>query len=322
MITPALISGAFAERMKFSAFACSRSRGPRSSTIRSRTGAWGPGGWLAQLGAIDFAGGTVVHLSSGISALVVALVLGKRRGYPHARHPPHDLTMTVLGAGLLWFGWFGFNAGSARNADGSAATRAGHTHLAAAAGALTWALSRAARISKVTMLGVASGLVAGLVAITPAAGYVSPMSAIAIGLAAGGVCYGGVLLKTRLGYDDALDAFGVHGIGGATRRAPDRRVRARRASTTATGGGWSLTRQAGDRGGGGLGRAWSRSSCSRSSRPQIGLRVDHETEYEGLDGALHGESGYAIGPESAGEAAREADEPARHPAGAPSPVGA
>src|SRR5690606_18803216 len=171
--------------------------------------------WLVELGAIDFAGGTVVHLSSGISALVVALVLGKRAGYPTSRHPPHDLTMTVLGAGLLWFGWVGFNAGGGSLEDGRAALALVNTQLAAGAGALTWVLVEGSRIKKATMLGLASGMVAGLVGITPAAGFVSPMAALAIGALAGGVCYGAVLLKARLGYDDALDAFGVHGVGGA-----------------------------------------------------------------------------------------------------------
>jgi len=176
---------------------------------------WNPDGWLFQRGALDFAGGTVVHASSGISALVCAILVGKRLGYPQKRMLPHDLTMTMLGAGLLWFGWFGFNAGSALGANGLAVLALVTTHVAAAAGAIAWASIEWIRHGKPSALGVASGLVAGLVAITPAAGYVGPIEAIAIGLLAGGVCYLGVQVKGRFGYDDALDAFGVHGIGGA-----------------------------------------------------------------------------------------------------------
>src|SRR3954468_19805314 len=216
VIAPALISGAYAERMKFSAYCIFTVLWATLVYDPIAHWSWAAGGWLMKLGAIDFAGGTVVHLSSGISALVVSLVLGKRKGYPATRHPPHDLTLTVVGAAILWFGWFGFNAGSASLSDGRAALALVNTHLAAAAGALTWCLVEGARIKKATMLGVASGLVAGLVAITPAAGYVTPMAAIAIGVIAGGVCYGAVLMKGKLGYDDALDAFGVHGVGGAT----------------------------------------------------------------------------------------------------------
>ncbi|HEY7954242.1 MAG TPA: ammonium transporter, partial [Polyangia bacterium] len=211
VITPALISGAYAERMKFSAYCLFTLLWTTLVYDPIAHWVWGPGGWLAARGALDFAGGTVVHVSSGVSALVVAIFLGKRV----VRRPPHNLTLTVLGAGLLWFGWFGFNAGSALAANGSAALALVNTHLAAAAGAIAWGLVEGARIRKVTMLGVASGLVAGLVGITPAAGFVGPMAALAIGALAGVVCYGGVLVKSRFGYDDALDAFGVHGVGGA-----------------------------------------------------------------------------------------------------------
>src|SRR5690606_7170505 len=176
---------------------------------------WGPGGWLATRGALDFAGGTVVHLSSGISALVFAIVLGRRLGYPKKKLLPHNLTMTMLGAGLLWFGWFGFNAGSALSSGALAALALVNTQIAAGAGALAWASIEWVRHKKPSGLGVASGLVAGLVAITPAAGFCGPMAALGIGLAAGFVCYLGVLMKHRFTYDDALDAFGVHGLGGA-----------------------------------------------------------------------------------------------------------
>ncbi|UJR85319.1 ammonium transporter [Sandaracinus amylolyticus] len=215
IITPALISGAFAERVKFSSYVVFTLAWTTLVYDPLCHWVWGPGGWLGARGALDFAGGTVVHLSSGISALVFALVLGKRLGYPKQKMLPHDLTMTLLGAGMLWFGWFGFNAGSALTSGGLASLAFVNTHIAAGAGALAWATIEWVRHKKPSALGVASGLVAGLVAITPAAGFVGPMAGLGIGLAAGVICYLGVLLKTRVGYDDALDAFGVHGVGGA-----------------------------------------------------------------------------------------------------------
>jgi len=291
VITPALISGAFAERMKFSAFALFTLAWTTLVYDPIAHWTWGPGGWLAKLGAIDYAGGTVVHLSSGVSALVCALVLGKRTGYPHVRHPPHDLTMTVVGAGILWFGWFGFNAGGA-GANGTAALALINTHLAAAAGAVTWAVVEGSRIQKFTMLGVASGLVAGLVAITPAAGYVSPMVAIGIGVAAGLVCYGAVLLKSKLGYDDALDAFGVHGVGGAT-GALLTGVFARATLNNGNGGSLHLVGvQALGLLAAGAWAAVVSYILLKVIDATVGLRVDQETEYDGLDTALHGESAY------------------------------
>ena len=214
VITPALISGAFAERMKFSAYLAFIVLWSLLVYDPVAHWVWADGGWLFKLGALDFAGGTVVHLTAGVSALVCALVIGKRAGYPRHRALPHDLTMTLAGAGLLWFGWFGFNAGSALSSGQLAALAFMATHLGAAGGALGWLVVEWKHRGKPTALGVASGLVAGLVAITPAAGYVAPWAAILIGFVAGGVCYGGVLLKNRFGYDDSLDAFGVHGIGG------------------------------------------------------------------------------------------------------------
>jgi Amt family ammonium transporter len=292
VITPALISGAYAERMKFSAYVLFTLLWTTLVYDPIAHWTWGTGGWLKELGAIDFAGGTVVHLSSGMSALVCALVLGKRRGYPSVRHPPHDLTMTVIGAGILWFGWFGFNAGSASHVDGTAALALINTHLAAAAGALTWAVVEGMRVKKVTMLGVASGLVAGLVAITPAAGYVSPMVAIGIGFAAGAICYGAVLAKGRLGYDDSLDAFGVHGIGGAT-GALLTGVFARAALNDGHGGGLSLLgTQAIAVAAAGAWAAVVTFVLLKAIDLVIGLRVDPEVEHDGLDGALHGESAY------------------------------
>jgi Amt family ammonium transporter len=215
IITPALIAGAVAERMKFSTYCvfiflwATLVYDPLAHWV------WGEGGWLLKMGALDFAGGTVVHLSSGISALVLAVFLGKRKGYPHERMAPHNLPMTLLGAGLLWFGWFGFNAGSALSAGGGAALAFTTTQTAAAAGALSWMLVEWLKAGKPSALGAASGVVAGLVVITPAAGFVTPGWALVMGLLAGAVCYGGVMLKHKLGYDDSLDAFGVHGVGGA-----------------------------------------------------------------------------------------------------------
>lgn len=214
IITPALISGAIAERMRFGAYLlfillwATLIYDPLAHWV------WG-GGWLAKLGALDFAGGLVVHISSGVSGLVAALVLGKRRGYGHEPMAPHQVPMTVLGAGLLWFGWFGFNAGSALGANATAALAFVTTNTAAAAAALAWMFLEWLHHGKPTALGVASGAVAGLVAITPAAGFVSVLSALAIGAIGGAVCYFGVaILKKKLGYDDALDAFGCHGLGG------------------------------------------------------------------------------------------------------------
>ncbi len=215
VITPALIAGAFAERMRFSAYAIFVLLWSTLVYDPVCHWVWAEQGWLAKMGALDFAGGTVVHLAAGISALVCAVVMGKRTGYPHERHVPHNLTMTLLGAGILWFGWFGFNAGSALGANELAALALIDTHVAAAAGAAAWLVVEWAQRGKPTALGVASGLVAGLVGITPAAGFVAPWAAIVIGAAAGLVCYVAVVSKEKLGYDDTLDAFGVHGVGGA-----------------------------------------------------------------------------------------------------------
>lgn len=296
VIAPALISGAYAERFKFSSYAIFTVAWATLVYDPIAHWSWGAGGWLVELGAIDFAGGTVVHLSSGVSALVVALMLGKRKGYPSVRHPPHNLTMTILGAGILWFGWFGFNAGGASLSDGRASLALVNTHLAAAMGALAWVLVEGLRIKKATTLGLASGLVAGLVAITPAAGFVSPMAALAIGGIAGIVCYGGVLLKSKLGYDDALDAFGVHGIGGAT-GALLTGLFARVAYGGFDGGLALLNKQAIAIVAAGAWSAVVTFVILKGIDLTIGLRVDAEAENNGLDTTLHGESAYA-GPGS------------------------
>lgn len=214
VITPALITGAFAERMKFSAFLVFVILWVTLVYTPMCHWVWG-GGWMGSMGALDFAGGAVVHMSSGASALAAILIIGPRKGYGTDKFIPHNLPMTVLGAGILWFGWFGFNAGSALAADGTAAAAFVATHIAAAAATMSWIIVEWIHSSRPTTLGAASGAVAGLVAITPAAGFVGPMSALIIGLCAGAVCYGGILLKGRLGYDDSLDVVGIHGIGGA-----------------------------------------------------------------------------------------------------------
>ncbi len=216
IITPALIIGAYAERVKFSAFLLFTILWATLVYDPLAHWVWNPGGWLRGLGALDFAGGIVVHVSSGISALVLALLLGKRIGYNHKPIRPHNLPFTVLGAALLWFGWFGFNAGSALAADGLAGNAFITTHIATAAAGLTWALVEWWHNGTPTILGAATGAVAGLVAITPACGFVNPMNAVFIGMIVAMVCYTAVaIIKGKLGYDDSLDAFGVHGVGGA-----------------------------------------------------------------------------------------------------------
>jgi Amt family ammonium transporter len=215
IITPGLILGAFAERMKFSAFVVFSLLWATFVYDPVCHWVWGVGGFLRNSGALDFAGGTVVHINAGVAALVCAIVLGKRKGYPKHMSPPHNLPFAVLGAGLLWFGWFGFNGGSALGANGLATSALVVTHVAAAAAGLTWALLEWKINSKPTMLGMITGAVAGLVAITPAAGFVGPIDAIWIGLGVSVICYFFVaVVKTKFGYDDSLDAFGVHGIGG------------------------------------------------------------------------------------------------------------
>ncbi len=213
VITPALITGAFAERIKFGPFLvfgllwAVLVYNPVCHWI------WG-GGWLSKLGVMDFAGGLVVHLTSGIAALVAAILIGPRRGFGRRSFMPHNLPMTLLGTGLLWFGWFGFNAGSALAADGVAVGAFTATHLAAMAGMAAWSLVEKFHRGDATTLGAASGAIAGLATVTPAAGFITPSAAIVIGLVAGAVCYFAVSLKSRLGYDDSLDVVGIHGVGG------------------------------------------------------------------------------------------------------------
>ncbi len=213
ILTPALISGAFAERMRFSAFLIFMLLWTTIVYNPVAHWVWGVGGWLRELGALDFAGGNVVHITSGVAGLVLAIFLGKRKNINGSS--PHHLPFTMLGAGLLWFGWFGFNVGSALSLNDVALTAFINTNIAAAASALTWMLSEWFFQSKPTAMGAACGVVSGLVAITPACGFVTPFSALLIGAIGGVLCFGAVFfLKTKFGYDDTLDAFGCHGIGG------------------------------------------------------------------------------------------------------------
>jgi len=215
VITPALIIGAFAERMKFSALCVFMLLWTTIVYDPVAHWVWGVGGFLRQWGALDFAGGTVVHINAGMTALAAAVVLGRRQGYPDGMSPPHNLPFAVLGAALLWFGWFGFNAGSALGANGLAGSAFAVTHIAAAAAGVTWALLDWLKHKKPTTLGMITSMVAGLVSITPASGFVTPAGAIWIGLGAGAIPWLAVTyVKGALGYDDTLDAFGVHGIGG------------------------------------------------------------------------------------------------------------
>jgi len=214
IITPALIVGAFAERMKFSAMLLFMALWVTLVYAPVAHWVWG-GGWLSEKGVLDFAGGTVVHINAGVAGLVAALVMGKRRGFPQQPMKPNNMVLTMVGAGMLWVGWFGFNAGSELAADGTAGMAMAVTQIATATAALTWMFLEWIKHGKPSALGMASGAVAGLVAITPASGFVGPVGALAIGFAAGLICYLMVVkVKGALGYDDSLDAFGVHGVGG------------------------------------------------------------------------------------------------------------
>jgi Amt family ammonium transporter len=327
IITPALISGAYAERMKFSAYALFTLLWATLVYDPLAHWVWGSGGWMAKLGVLDFAGGIVVHISSGISALVVALVVGKRLGYPRERSIPHNLTMVLLGAGLLWFGWFGFNGGSAGSASGIAVLALTNSQLAAAAGGMAWLLLDVVRYGKASALGFASGLVAGLATVTPASGFVGPMAAIAIGAVAGLACYGAVMLKGRFNYDDTLDAFGVHGVGGVVGTIL---LGAFAAKAWNAGGADGLL--AGNAAFFGKQLLAALVTVAFSAvgtlavlkivEVTVGLRVSADEEREGLDINLHGEEGYAIGNSSFGRAETFASAPAPEPSpkGRPVPV--
>ncbi len=287
IITPALIAGAFADRMKFSAMLIFMSVWSLLVYAPIAHWVWEPSGWLAVKGVLDYAGGTVVHINAGVAALASCLVMGKRVGYGKEAMPPHNLVLTLIGASLLWVGWFGFNAGSATAADGRAGMAMLATQLATAAAALGWMFAEWITKGKPSVLGIASGAVAGLVAITPASGYVGPAPAIIIGLIAGVACYfAATKLKAALGYDDSLDAFGVHGIGGIIGAL----LTGVFASKEISGSDGSVITQ-----------LWGVGSTViygfvvsfillKVIDMTIGLRVTEEQEREGLDISLHGES--------------------------------
>jgi Amt family ammonium transporter len=300
IITPALISGAIAERMKFSSYVLfillwsTLVYNPLCHWV------WASDGWLYQMGVLDFAGGTVVHISSGVSALVLALMLGRRRDYPHGAILPNNLVLTLTGAGLLWFGWFGFNAGSAVAVEtpvaGDIAGLAfATTQTAAAAAALVWLLIEWLHRRKPTTVGMASGIVAGLVAITPAAGHVQPLAAIAIGGLSSLACYSAVQLKSRLGYDDSLDAFGVHGVGGTWGAIATGLFCTLPVSGLLAGGGFAQVGKQLV----GVGAAVALAVVGTLLiaglvQATLGLRAPADQERDGLDITVHGERGYHL----------------------------
>ena len=297
VITPALITGAFAERFKFSTYLVFALLWALLVYNPVAHWVWGAGGWLRNLGLLDFAGGTVVHITAGVSALAAALVVGKRRGYGVEKLAPHNLPMTVLGAGILWFGWFGFNAGSALAAGNLSTSAFVNTHMAAAAATLSWVFAEWIHRGKPTVLGAASGCIAGLGTITPASGFVQPVAAVVIGAAAGVLCYGAVMMKGRLGYDDSLDVVGVHCVGGtlgtlATGLFATTAVNAAGANGLFYGNPKQLAIQAL---GAGVILVYSflvSYLLLKVLDRAMGLRVTDENEVMGLDLSQHGEAGY------------------------------
>jgi len=299
IITPALITGAFAERIKFSAVILFTVLWVTLVYSPVCHWVWG-GGWIAsKLHALDFAGGTVVHINSAAAAIVAAVVVGRRKGYMTEQIAPHNLPLTIIGAAILWFGWFGFNAGSALTSGGLASLAFVTTNTATAAAALSWALAEYIHRKKPTALGAVSGAVAGLVAITPAAGFVTPLSSIMIGLIAGVLCYIGVSMKTKFGYDDALDVLGIHGVGGtwgalATGIFATVAVNSLGADGLIYGNASLLSGQVGA-----IAATWIYSGAVslillKAIDWTIGLRVREEHEDEGLDLSQHGERGYYL----------------------------
>ncbi|OGQ85541.1 MAG: ammonia channel protein [Deltaproteobacteria bacterium RIFOXYD12_FULL_56_24] len=298
VITPALITGTFAERVKFPAFLLFTVLWSTLVYLPVCHWVWG-GGWISGHGGLDFAGGTVIHINSGAAALVAALMFGKRKGWGKESFHPHNLTMTMLGAGILWFGWFGFNAGSALSANGVAVNAFFTTQVATGAALLSWLIAEWLVQGKPTTLGAASGAIAGLVAITPGAGFVGSTSAVLIGLVAGALCYFAVLAKSRLGYDDALDVVGVHGVGGlwgalATGLFATTAVNAAGKNGLFFGNPQLLGIQAMD--------ALTTIAYSvvvtfiilKIVDLVIGLRVSEEEEVQGLDLSQHSEIGYSL----------------------------
>ncbi len=300
IITPALIVGAFAERMKFSSMLIFMSIWLIVVYAPITHWVWGDGGWLGGKGILDFAGGTVVHINAGIAGLVCAIMLGKRKGYQKTAMPPHNLTYTIIGASMLWVGWFGFNAGSELAADNVAGMAMAVTQIATAAAALTWMFSEWIFHGKPSGLGIASGAVAGLVAITPASGAVGPMGAIAVGVAAGFFCYlGATKLKNMLGYDDSLDAFGVHGIGGIVGALLTGVFAAKSLGGAGFGDGIeSIAGQVAVQATGVLATIIYTGIMTAVIltilKVTIGLRVSEEEEVEGLDTSEHDERAYIL----------------------------
>jgi len=298
IITPALIVGAFAERMKFSAMLIFMALWLIIIYAPICHWVWG-GGWIMKLGAIDFAGGTVVHINAGIAGLVAALVLGKRRGYPHVAMPPHNLTYTIIGASMLWVGWFGFNAGSALAANGTAGMAMAVTQIATATAALSWMLVEWITHGKPSALGIASGAVAGLVAITPASGTAGPIGALAIGAAAGIICFlSATKLKRIFGYDDSLDVFGVHAVGGIIGAMLTGVFAAAEFGGVGLASGMTISSQLTIQGISVLTTLVYSGVMSfvilKVIDMILGLRVDEEQESQGLDMSLHDERGYVL----------------------------
>jgi len=296
IITPALIVGGFAERMKFSAMLWFSGLWLIVAYLPICHWMWG-GGWLADLGAMDFAGGIVIHVNAGVAALVAALVLGKRRGFPHTAMPPHNMTMVVTGAGMLWVGWFGFNAGSTLTADGRAGMAMLVTHIAAASGALTWMFIEWQRFSKPSVLGIVTGMVAGLGTITPASGFVGPFGALVIGITAGIVCfYATQYVKRTLKIDDSLDVFSVHGVGGVTGSLLTGVFTASSLGGLGLAEGVSIMDQVCVQAlAVAVTAAWSALFSYLILKlldKLIGLRVTPDEEVQGLDTVLHEETGY------------------------------
>lgn len=296
IITPALIVGAFAERMKFSAMLWFSGLWLVLVYIPVCHWIWG-GGWLAKLGAMDFAGGIVIHVNAGVAALVSALVIGKRKGFPTTAMPPHNMTMVVTGAGMLWVGWFGFNAGSALTSDGKAGMALLVTHIGAASGALTWMAIEWKRFSKPSVLGIVTGMVAGLGTITPASGFVGPFGALVIGTVAGAICfYATQYVKRVLKIDDSLDVFPVHGVGGVTGSLLTGVFAASSLGGLGLPEGVTILHQVGIQA---LAiivtAAWSAAfsyGILKGLDKWIGLRVTSDEEVQGLDTVLHEETGY------------------------------
>lgn len=300
IITPALITGATADRLRFGGFVAFISLW--LVVVYAPVAHWvfSPLGWLARRGALDFAGGTVVHINAGIAALAVVLVVGRRRGWPREAMPPHSLPLTVLGTGILWFGWIGFNAGSSLGANVLAAQALINTCAAAAAAMLGWLLVERLKDGHATTLGGASGAVAGLVAITPCAGFVNGMAAIAIGAVAGAVCFLAIQLKYRFGYDDALDVVGVHLVGGVVGSLlvgifATRAVNVAGADGLVAGGGLHLLGEQALAVGATL--VWSfvmSLLLAKALDMVLGLRISAEEEIEGLDATQHAENAYSL----------------------------